>query len=102
MDEGEQKPAAPMPPHNTVGAIANFLSGDSGQKLLMALVVIAGGGNILNTNSNSKVSQDEIKTTIQQVHDLHEELKPLKNRQEQIAKDVSSIKTTVEKTPPGP
>jgi hypothetical protein len=101
MDEGEQKPAAPTP-SNAVSLIANLLGGDNGQKLLMALVLLAGGGNILNTNNGNKVSQEEIQSTVKEVHELHAALDGMKSRQEQISKDVSSIKTTVEKTPPGP
>jgi hypothetical protein len=102
MDEGEQKPAArPPASQNTVGAVTNFLSGDSGQKILMALVVLAGGGNIMNTNSASRLSQEEPQTAVKEIHELHDALNGMKSKQDQISKDVSAIRTTVEKTSPG-
>jgi hypothetical protein len=97
MDEGEPGKQK----QNTANAITNFLSGDSGQKILMALVVLAGGGNIMNTNSASRLSQEEAQTAVRELHDLHDALNGMKSKQQQISDDVSTIRATVEKTPPG-
>jgi outer membrane murein-binding lipoprotein Lpp len=96
MDEGEQRPAAPTPP-NAVGVLANLLGGDNGQKLLMALVLLAGGGNILNTNSNSKVSQEEIQSTVKEVHELHAALDGMRNKQNEMSENIKTIKEAIVK-----
>jgi hypothetical protein len=87
MSSGEQTPNPAVPPAQGggIGAIvSNLLAGDSGQKILMLLVVLGGGSNILTTNSNSKVSQAEVKNAVEEIHHLHEALDPITDRQKRI------------------
>jgi hypothetical protein len=80
------------PPGNISGAVTKLLAGDNGQKLIMALVILAGGGNLLNTSSNNKVDQSEIESAIKEVHELHDALDPIIKRQQEMFDDLNDIK----------
>jgi hypothetical protein len=86
-------------PTTISAAVARLLSGDSGQKLLMALVVVAGGGNLWNTSNSNRISQEEIERALNEVHQLHDMLQPTLDRQKQMAEEITTIKNTVKPSP---
>jgi len=90
-----EKPGATQS-NGITSAITKLLSGDSGQKLIMALVVLAGGSNLLNTNSTARLNQDDLNRALQEIHALHQALDPMMNRQKTMADDVDKIEKHLE------
>ena len=87
---GNGPPAQPSP--TITSALAKFLSGDKGQLLIMGLVVLSGGGNLLTTSTSSRVNQDEVQRAVTEIHNLHDALAPIMDRQKQGMNDIAAIK----------
>jgi len=76
-------------------AVAKIINGDNGQKLLMALVLLSGGGNFWNTQNSNRLSQEEIQRSLIEIHQLHDVLQPMLDRQKQMDENITAIKNTV-------
>ena len=98
------KPPAPAPA-GLGSSLTNLLAGENGQKLIMALVILAGGGNLISTDHSSRVSQADLQRAITEIHTVHEALEPMMSRQKEMSehvKDLYEHQVSPTPTPKGP
>jgi len=80
-----------------MSAVTKLLNGDSGQKFLMGLVLLGGGSNLWNTSNSNRLGQEEIQRSLTEIHQLHDVLEPMLNRQKQMAEGIEDIKQALKK-----
>lgn len=87
-DEG--KPAA----NNLLTALFQG-GGDTTVKLVtLALVVVSGGGNFLQTKESGKTNSREVEQAIREIHDLHEQLTASIQRQKEMHDMIEKLSKT--------
>jgi hypothetical protein len=57
----------------------------------LLLVVITGGGNFLATTKTGEFNAEEIRRGLQEIHDLHDQLSTMVDRQRRMADQVDDI-----------
>jgi hypothetical protein len=83
MAEEESKPN-PSP-----SSLEKLLSGANVNKTLIVLVVLFGGGNLLQTSNQGAISRSEIERAIKEVDELHATLGETVERQKAILDKLS-------------
>ncbi|HXB10667.1 MAG TPA: hypothetical protein VNZ45_01670 [Bacteroidia bacterium] len=48
-----------------------MLKGENGQKIVMALVVLAGGSNLWQGHSNEKETREDLEKAVKEIHDIN-------------------------------
>ena len=67
-------------------------SGDNWVKLgTLLLVAITGGGNFLATTKTGEFNAEEIRRGLQEIHDLHDQLSTMVDRQRRMADQIEDI-----------
>ncbi len=76
----------PDPKNGMVSLLGNLAaSGDNWVKMgIMAMIVISGGGNFLQTKQSAKATDHEVSQALREIHDLHEQLNASIQRQKEI------------------
>jgi predicted Zn-dependent protease len=52
------------------GILAQLLAGDNGQKIVMALIVLAGGGNLIQGHQAEKETREDFDRAIAEIHNI--------------------------------
>jgi hypothetical protein len=78
-------------------SLLDLLQGDNGQKILMALVVLAGGGNLWQGTSAEKENRADFDKAITEIHSIHGAYNESIDRQKHI--ETMLKKLTGEPTP---
>lgn len=90
MTSQQQTPSPTPPSGNWLSSLLS--AGNGTQKLLVALIVISGGGNFLQTRNAEQVATGEMDRTIAEVHDLHGALNEALNRQKRLEDSLERVK----------
>jgi hypothetical protein len=66
------------------GILTQLLAGDNGQKIVMALIVLAGGGNLLQGHQAEKETREDFDRAIAEIHNIASGYKTALEKQKEL------------------
>jgi hypothetical protein len=83
------------PPSNKTNAIASILTSgnaDTWVKLgTLALVVVSGGGNLMATKQAERITDEEAKKAVKEIHELYLKLDTMVDRQREMSETIHRV-----------